>query len=192
MNQLKNIFRQISEAIDNRKDDFHTFFFSNICNGEIESRCVILRNFDIEKGIIYFHSDKRSPKVISLKENPKSYCLFYHKINKVQLRIKTLTKIHYSGKVWESAWSKTKLSSRKCYLSTYNPSQTISSCHDGIPLELKGRTPSINESKKGKKNFVVVENKIKTIDWLLLDSQGHKRKKFFLENKVTNEIWLAP
>ena len=192
MNQLKKIFRQISEAVDNRKDDFHTFFFSNICTGEIESRCVILRNFDDERGIIYFHSDKRSPKVNSLKDNPQSYCLFYHKDNKVQLRIKTFTKIHFSGNVWEKAWSKTKLSSRKCYLSIYNPSQTISSCDDGIPFELKGRNPSISESKKGEKNFVVVENKIKSIDWLILDSQGHKRKKFFLEDEEKNETWLAP
>ena len=192
MNQLKNIFNQISDAVKDRKNDFHTFFFSNIDNGDVQSRCVILRNFDLNSKTIFFHSDKRSPKIISLKNNPRSFCLFYNKSIKTQLRIKTSSYIHMSGDILEKSWAKTKLSSRKCYMSKYKPSQKISNIDDGIPSHLKGKTPTLIESEEGKKNFVVIENKIIWIDWLLLDSKGHQRKKFYLNKNNKKEIWLAP
>ena len=192
MNQLKNILRKISDAVKDRKNDFHTFYFSNINDGDVESRCVILRNFNINNNALYFHTDKRSPKVVSIKKNPTSFCLFYSKNMKTQLRIKTFSYVHLSGEILENAWLNTKLSSRKCYMSSYSPSQFIHECDDGIPFHLKGKTPTIKESQEGKKNFAVVENKIVWIDWLFLDSKGHKRKKFFLNGDQKKEIWLAP
>ena len=80
MNQLKNILRKISDAVKDRKNDFHTFYFSNINDGDVESRCVILRNFNINNNALYFHTDKRSPKVVSIKKILHHFVCFIVKI----------------------------------------------------------------------------------------------------------------
>ena len=46
------------EGAKDRKHDFHTPVFSNINNqNSIESRVVVLRDFDVENMILNFHTD---------------------------------------------------------------------------------------------------------------------------------------
>ena len=117
-------------------------------------------------------------------------CLVYSYKLKTQLRIKTISSIHYEDAVWRASWESTGLSSRKCYLTKYDPSCNIEQKDDGLPLELKGKTPSLNQSEDGKKNFCVVDNKITEIDYLYLKSSGHERMRLdFNKNKFN---WLAP
>ena len=43
MKVLESVFDMISRGVKEGKDDFHTMIFSNIQNGRVESRCVVLR-----------------------------------------------------------------------------------------------------------------------------------------------------
>ena len=89
-------------------------------------------------------------------------------------------------------WDKTKLLSRKCYLTEKAPSSITNFPEDGIDKSLKGKEPSKLESEKGFKNFTVVQNKIEEIDWLYLEASGHRRLKItFNENREKFE-WLIP
>ena len=188
------IFTTVCELLENganeRDHDFHVMTFCTIGKEGVEARSVVLRNFDKEKNIIRFHTDYRSPKLNDIKNNPNTVCLVYSYKLKTQLRIKTLSSIHYEDSIWNASWDSTGLSSRKCYLTKYNPSSNIDQKDDGLRLELKGKTPSLEQSEGGKKNFCVVDNKIMEIDYLYLKSSGHERMRLdFNDSKFS---WMAP
>ena len=111
---------------------------------------------------------------------------------KVQLRIKTISIINNQNLLTEEKWNKTKLFSRKCYLTKKAPSTPTNIPEDGIDINLQGKEPSREESEKGYKNFTVVQNKIKEIDWLYLEASGHRRLKITFKENIKNFEWLIP
>ena len=190
---FEDIKRNLSRGVKDRKHDFHTPVFSNInYQNSIESRVVVLRDFDAENMILNFHTDFRSPKVEDLAKNENSLFVFYDYKLKVQLRIKTISIINNQNLLTEEKWDKTKLFSRKCYLTKKAPSTSTNIPEDGIDISLQGKEPSREESEKGYKNFTVVQNKIKEIDWLYLESSGHRRLKITFKENIKNFEWLIP
>ena len=192
MHILNYLYDRLNYGVTDGKDDFHTMVFSNIQNDKVESRCVVLRDFDSDKRILVFNTDIRSPKVEAIRLNPKTHCLFYHFREKIQLRIQTYSTIHYDDSIHKDGWDKTTLSSRRCYLTKYNPSQMIEKMDDGIPEELNARIPSALESESGRVNFAVVLNKIISIDWLFLSSRGHQRALYDFTGAKIKKQWIAP
>ena len=142
--------------------------------------------------ILNFHTDFRSPNVTSLKQNNNSLFVFYDHKLKIQLRVKTVSIINNQNTIAEEMWEKTKLFSRKCYLTEKAPSSVTSLPEDGIDESLKGKEPTLEESKKGYKNFTVVQNEIQQIDWLYLAASGHRRLKVILKNKIPSFEWIIP
>jgi len=191
---FNKITKLLSIAVKDRRHPFHTPVFSNISISlKTESRVVVLRKFDKENLLLNFHTDFRSPKISSLRNNNNSFFLFYDSKLKIQLRINTLSSINNDNSVTKKAWENTKLSSRKCYLSLKSPSTITDQPEDGLPEHLSGVNPSKQESEIGYSNFAVIENKINTIDWLYLDSAGHKRLFINCLNKSNPKYdWLIP
>ena len=189
---LDSLFEMINRGVTESKDDFHTMVFSNFQNSKVESRCVILRNFDREQKLLIFNTDIRSPKVAAIRKNPETQCLFYSFREKTQLRISTESTVHYNDDLHRIGWNKTAVSSRKCYLTKYKPSQYIETMDDGIPNHLIGRIPTSDESQPGKINFAVISNRIISIDWLYLSSKGHNRARYDFNNGSIKKSWLAP
>jgi pyridoxamine 5'-phosphate oxidase len=190
---FEDIKRNLTRGVKDRKHTFHTPVFSNIDKeNSIESRVVVLRQFDSPNMGLNFHTDFRSPKVVSLQQNNNSLFVFYDYKLKIQLRIKTTSTINNQNKVTEEMWDKTKLFSRKCYLTEKAPSSPTNLPEDGIDESLGAREPNLEESEKGYKNFTVVQNQIKQIDWLYLASSGHRRLKIILEKKIPSFQWIIP
>ena len=190
---IDNIKKELIIAVIDRKHGFHTPVFSNIKkHNQVASRVVVLRKFDPINMILNFHTDYRSPKVSNLKQNNKSMLVFYDHKLKIQMRIKTTSIINYQNEIAKEMWDKTKLLSRKCYLTSKDPSSLTTLPEDGIPEHLIGKEPEFEESEKGYKNFTVIENKINEIDWLYLEISGHRRLNLFFENNKPQFHWLIP
>ena len=190
---LGKIWSNLEEATKDRNHEYHNVIFSNLENlNQVNSRIVILRNFSKLDNCLSFHTDYRSAKIKQIKENDKCSLLFYsHKI-KQQLRINVKSTIHNNDNISKNAWNKTKLMSRKCYLTSFPPGSMIDKPDDGIPYNLKGIEPNHSESEKGYTNFTVILNYIKSIDWLYLSSQGHRRLLYKrVQNKWVNK-WTIP
>jgi len=190
---FEDIKKNLTRSVKDRKHTFHTPVFSNINNeNSIESRVVVLRQFDSQNMVLNFHTDVRSPKITSLKKNNNSLFVFYDYKLKIQLRIKTVSIINNQNTIAEEMWEKTKLFSRKCYLTKKAPSSVTSLPEDGIDERLKGKEPTLEESENGYKNFTVVQNAIQQIDWLYLAASGHRRLKVILKNKIPSFEWIIP
>jgi len=190
---FENIKKLLSIGAKDRNNSFHTPIFSNNTSKNlIKSRIVVLRKFNEENLVLNFHTDYRSPKIKDLKKNNLSIFVFYDSKIKIQLRIKSIVKIHNKNDVARESWNSTALSSRKCYLTLKSPSSITNIAEDGIPDHLKGVDPTKDESEIGYKNFTVVENKIQKIDWLHLASSGHRRLKIICEKNEQVFKWLIP
>ncbi len=190
---FEDIKINLTKGVNDRKHAFHTPVFSNFDNENIiDSRIVVLRKFDPKKMLLNFHTDYRSPKVKSLFNNNNSFFVFYDHKLKIQLRIRTISKINNQNNITKEMWDQTKLFSRKCYLTLKSPSSLTDKPEDGIDEKLKGKEPSKEESENGYKNFTVIENQIKQIDWLFLNANGHKRLKITMEENNSIFNWLIP
>ena len=186
---FNNINELLSIGAKDRKHSFHTPVFSTSSNN---SRVVVLRKFNQIKLSLIFHTDLRSPKINELNKLNLSNFVFYDSKIKVQLRIKTISKIHYNNDVTKETWEQTRLSSRKCYLTKKSPSTPTNKPEDGIPEHLKGIDPKQSESADGYKNFSIIENTIQNIDWLYLASSGHRRLNISFKKNEPVFQWIIP
>ena len=190
---FEDIKRNLTRGVKDRKHTFHTPVFCNVDNeNSIESRVVVLRQFDSPNMVLNFHTDFRSPKILGLQQNNNSLLVFYDHKLKIQLRIKTTSIINNQNKVTQEMWDQTKLFSRKCYLTEKAPSSSTNLPEDGIDESLGGREPTLEESERGYKNFTVVQNQIQQIDWLYLAASGHRRLKIILEKQIPSFQWIIP
>ena len=190
---FEDIKRNLTRGVKDRKHTFHTPVFCNVDNeNSIESRVVVLRQFDSPNMVLNFHTDFRSPKILGLQQNNNSLLVFYDHKLKIQLRIKTTSIINNQNKVTQEMWDQTKLFSRKCYLTEKAPSSSTNLPEDGIDENLGGREPTLEESERGYKNFTVVQNQIQQIDWLYLAASGHRRLKIILEKQIPSFQWIIP
>ena len=190
---FEDIKSNLTRGVKDRKHTFHTPVFCNVDNeNSIESRVVVLRQFDSPNMVLNFHTDFRSPKILGLQQNNNSLLVFYDHKLKIQLRIKTTSTINNQNKVTQEMWEQTKLFSRKCYLTEKAPSSSTNLPEDGIDESLGGREPTLEESERGYKNFTVVQNQIQQIDWLYLAASGHRRLKIILEKQIPSFQWIIP
>ncbi len=186
------IWRLLNLGLNDRNLPFHIPVF--ICGNKknFDGRIVVLRGVNEKEKKIWFHSDIRSNKVKILKLNPEAVLLFYDKNEKIQLRIVVDTKINYQNNLTKKSWEKTTHMSRQCYLGDKAPGSKASVATSGLTSKIDNLKYNKEESEIGYKNFCVVENFIKSIEWLYLAAKGHRRALFSLKNNSLEKKWLIP
>ena len=186
---IKSEWRNINLGIQKAKHDYHSFVFSTVLKNSPDSRTVILRDFDENKPAIWFHSDRRSKKILHLEENENVSALFYDKSRKVQLRINGIADIEedieHNKKIWDSMKPESKL----CYMGPYAPSQKISQFEPNT-LEKSAHDLDKEDEHLGLSRFCRIRITIKKLDWLKLDYKGHQRLEFKF-GKRTKTQWIA-
>ena len=187
---LDEIWSLLQRGVADRNEDFRLPVVIVSTPDSAEGRIVVLRGAFKDKNILRFHTDFRSSKIKSLKENKKIYFVFYNKKRKIQVRAEGVAIVHKDNEITKEAWTKTQMMSRKCYLSPQAPGDFINDSASDLSKDMGNEIPTYEQSEIGYKNFCVIESKIKSFEWLYLASQGHRRAKFMLdENKST---WLVP
>ncbi len=186
---LKSEWENIKLGIQKAKHDYHSFVLSTSSSNGPDSRTVILRAFDEDKPAIWFHSDKRSKKILHLKKNKKVSALFYDKSRKIQLRINGLAHIEDNIKSNKRIWEAMRPESKICYMGPYAPSQRINQFEPNI-LEKSAHDLNEEDENLGLSQFCRIRIKIKKIDWLKLDYKGHQRLEFQFDKEIKAQ-WIA-
>ena len=186
---IKSEWKNIHLGIQKAKHDYHSFVFSTISKNSPESRTVILRDFDEHKPAIWFHSDRRSKKILHLEENENVSALFYDKSRKVQLRINGIADIEEDIEQNKKIWDSMRPESKLCYMGPYAPSQKINQFE---PNTLKKSAHDLDKEDEhlGLSRFCRIRIKIKKLDWLKLDYKGHQRLEFKFGKKIKTQ-WIA-
>ncbi len=187
----KKLWSLLIRAVNDRNSEFRTPVF--ICGDKdsLDGRVVVLRKVDDKNNFIQFHSDIRSTKIDIIKKNSNCSLLFYGKKEKIQIRMKVKSELHYDDEVTKVSWDKTGHISRKCYLVTKGPGTKSEKPTSGLDNKFDNFDFSKEESEKGYKNFCVIKCKIKSIEWLYLAAKGHRRALINLEGSK-KFTWLIP
>ena len=186
----KKIWLMLDDAVTNRSSPFRIPVFVCGNQNDFDGRIIVLRKSDQSNNLLNFHSDIRSDKILKLKNNKNAAILFYDKKEKIQVRIKVECKINHNNEITKESWSKTGHMSRKCYLIDNGPGIESPTPTSGLKTELDNFKFTMEQSEDGYKNFSVVQCKIKSIEWLYLAANGHRRAKFELD--TNRECWLVP
>tara|TARA_B100000683_G_scaffold10763_1_gene11790 strand:- start:28 stop:612 length:585 start_codon:yes stop_codon:yes gene_type:complete len=186
---IKSEWENINLGIQKAKHEYHSFIFSTVSKNSPDSRTVILRDFNEHKPAIWFHSDRRSKKILHMEKNKKVSALFYDRSRKVQLRINGTADIEedieHNKRIWDSMRPESKL----CYMGPYAPSQKINQFE---PNTLKKSAHDLDKEDEhlGLSRFCRIRIKIKKLDWLKLDYKGHQRLEFKFGKKIKAQ-WIA-
>ena len=186
---IKSEWKNINLGIQKAKHGYHSFVFSTVSKNSPDSRTVILRDFDEHKPAIWFHSDRRSKKILHIEGNENVFALFYDKSRKVQLRINGIADIEEDIENNKKIWDSMRPESKLCYMGPYAPSQKINQFEPNT-LNKSAHELDKEDEHLGLSRFCRIRITIKKLDWLKLDYKGHQRLEFKFGKKVKAQ-WIA-
>jgi pyridoxamine 5'-phosphate oxidase len=174
----KDIWNRLVNGAVRSRDPFHTPSVASHCGNDISLRTVVLRRAVPESKELRFHTDTRSKKWQELIVNPSISALFYDTADRIQIRVKGRAVLHFNNDITTAAWQKTSLSSRRCYLTNFDPSSFTDHPTSGLPEHIEQEKFTLEESEIGYQNFGIVSIQVQNIDWLWLHHAGHRRAFF--------------
>jgi 3-hydroxyisobutyrate dehydrogenase len=151
---------------------------------------VVLRKAIPETKELRFHTDTRSKKWQELIIKPSISALFYDAADRIQIRVKGRAVLQLNNDITAAAWQKTSLSSRRCYLTNFDPSSFTDHSTSGLPEHIEQENFTLEESEIGFNHFGIVSIQVQNIDWLWLHHAGHRRA--FFDYVSEQYQWMIP
>ena len=184
---LKFVLSTLEKGATERGHDFHLLVLGTLDkDNNPQTRNVVLRKVDLFQSLLRFHTDKRSNKILDIKNNNSISLLGYDKSNKLQVRIMAKAETEDSQETLLDIWSNMYPMSRECYRVNDAPGK-IGSSKDDVFFEEEGA-----DKMNGFENFTIVNCYIDSIETLFLHSSGHLRAKYQNENNQFTGQWLVP
>ena len=100
--------------------------------------------------------------------------------------------LHADDDLAQAQWEASQPGSRRCYLSAGGPGSALDAPGSGLPESLLDRRPSEAESAPGRVHFAVLACELTELDWLALDSRGHRRARFRWDHGAWQHAWITP
>ena len=179
-------FKVLENAIENRRNLFHTPVLSTLSDSKINSRVIVLRGFDPEKRALRIHTDSRSRKIKDISENSDATLLGYDPGLKIQLKLHGSIDTHYQDKIADLAWRDSQEMSKVCYSVSESPGKNID---DPRNYDVDSKNIDLN---KGYKNFAVINFHFSSLEFLYLRSSGHRRSIHVWETEELRSNWMVP
>ena len=167
---------KLQAGAQQRKHPYHLCTVATIgTGGAPELRTVVLRQANPAAQTLAFHTDARSPKVDHMRQDPRVSVLFYDTTDRVQVRIAAKAELFTEGEAFEDAWARTALFARRCYLAPFGPSTPRPEPEPNLPESVRSTAPSEAESEAGRRSFVLVRLRVRSLEVLSLAHDGHAR-----------------
>ena len=173
----------LTNAVGNAKTLLQSATVSSIDESGINSRVMVLREFNLKKRFMRFHTDYRAPKIKQYKKNNIASVLCYDPILKIQIKLQGIIDVNYHNSITRSAWDGSTTRSKKCYSVKGGSSLKISN-----PGEYDLKDGNIED---GYMNFAVLIFSFTTLEFLHLKSSGHRRALHTWDDKLQSS-WLVP
>ncbi len=189
---LAGIWSALREGAADRKNPMRTPVLATRGADGPRARTVVLRGSSEVDRALAAHADRRSDKIKELQACPRVTWCFYDAAAKVQLRVAAEAHVLTEGPLFEEAWARTGVMSRRNYLAESAPGTARSSPGSGLPGPLEERSPTEEESVAGKVHFALIRTVARDIDWLFLRARGHRRARFRWDGVEWAGQWLTP
>ena len=179
---FKEELNDLHSAVKDAGHDYHLFTIATVNDKIPEIRTVVLRDFNIKKYQISFHTDTRSPKYSQVKSNPAISALFYSTQKRTQLRLHGNATICKDQNLLNTLWNNLNKDSKQCYQGEIPPSGNIPKS------KIINDTPS---DMSGFKNFSRISIEIFSVEILRLHHLGHKRLLCDVSKNPIEFQWIA-
>ena len=183
---LDTSMKILEDAIENRRNVFHTPVLSTFSDSKINSRVIVLRGFDPVKRTLRIHTDSRSRKIKYVSENSDATLLGYDPGLKIQLKLHGSIDTHYQDNIADLAWRDSQEMSKVCYSISESPGKEID---DPGKYDVDSENINLNE---GYKNFAVINFHFNSLEFLYLRSSGHRRSIHVWETEELRSNWMVP
>lgn len=179
---LADIWARFAAGVADAKHPFRNAFAATIDeSGEPTVRTVVLRATDQAARTVDFHTDRRSLKYRQIRADTRVGWVFWDAADRVQVRLQTVATLHTDDSLADAAWAALSGATQGMYRTPQAP---------GTPLPAQQPHPPAPVGD-GRKNFVVVQCKIISIDRLHLLPEGHQRGQLSGDD-LSTLTWLAP
>lgn len=180
---MENFFDEIKlELQKGAKEKKHPFHYFTIATLGVDKfarlRLVALRNVSEDLKLTFF-TDKRSKKVVHIKENPRVTLLFYSPKKLLQLRIEGMASINSDQFQIQKTWEGIGDEAKKDY-------QTLTA-----PGTALAHPDSLEYLKEGD-FFSIVDIEPFRIEYLMLDPERHIKVKFNKNGDTWSKEYLVP
>lgn len=176
---FREIEQELREGAESHLHPYHYFTLATLGVDNIaRQRIVALRKVSKKLKLTFF-TDKRSKKMIHIKENKRVSLLFYHPEKLLQLRVQGIASIKRSQKRKKNLWFKLRPESKKSYTTKEAPGSAL-------------KNPTALEYLKEGDYFSVVEIEPFRIEYLKLEKPEHIRIRFSKEGRGWIDEYLVP
>ncbi len=189
---LDTIWLMLEQGAAHSDDPFHWPALGTKTKEGCSLRTVILRQVNVSDRILVCHTDARSAKVQEIMNCSQTSWLFYHPQKKIQLRVLGYAKLHAHDKYADRQWVDTSITSRLNYCTSQPPGARIDKSSSGLPDFLLNKLPTLLETERCRKNFMVIVVHVLSIDWLVLKITGNRRALFEWDEDRLRSTWLVP
>lgn len=177
---LASIKDDLQKAVSTKDHPFRYFTLATTGqNHTARLRTVVLRNFDEEGFVITIYTDKRSKKVLQLKENPNVSALFFDPEWLTQLRIEGVAHLEEDEKKLSKTWNTISIKARRDYTTLQDPDTEIPN-------------PDYIKHLEGHHYFAVLHIQVYKVEYLRLKRPNHIRIGFTKENGKWEGSFLVP
>lgn len=176
---LTELKEDLKNGASDKGHPFRYFTFATVGSGRIARlRTVVLRKVDSDLKLT-FYADKRSKKIIHIKENNNVSLLFYNPKKLFQLRVDGIATIIKDEKIKRDYWNGIETRSQKEYTSATAPGSVI-------------KNPDTLGFLEDENHFCAIEIESFKIEYLKLRQPNHMRVRFSKEGLVWKSDFLAP
>ncbi|GLS43849.1 pyridoxamine 5'-phosphate oxidase family protein [Methylobacterium brachythecii] len=181
------LWQRLEQGVSDRHSAFHTPALATVDpHGRPQVRAVVLRDVDRSAGTLRFHCDRRSEKASEIAGMRCAALQVYDPAAKIQVRVDGTAEVHTDGWFAETVWTQSQPMSRAVYGISPGPGTALA--HGG-DYTLPDKDDAILD---GRENFCVVVIRAERLEFLYLDSRGHRRALWLRSQAGWVETWLAP
>lgn len=172
------VWRELSKAVGDRDHAWRLGVLATTDGQSADARTVVLREVDGQARRLLIYTDARSPKLQHIETHPLATLVLWSPALAWQLRVRLALEVHTEGLEVSSHWARLELTTAaQDYLSQLAPGSAIEAGNVGVAPQRENRA-----------HFAVLAAKVLGIDWLELDTQGHRRAWF----ETLARRWIAP
>ena len=142
-------------------------------DGRPANRMLVLRGADSSAGLVWFHTDRRSPKVHHFKTNPYVSAIAYDPREQIQMRLDGHVTLHQNDSLADRHWEQASLAVRAAYSMHHGPGEPLPVADPRAAV--MRHEEKIGHVEHGRSNFLVMQVHVETIDWLQIGLHGQRR-----------------
>lgn len=170
----RTAWQMLSNAADDPTQRLRLLVAATVTpEGKPSTRTVVLRGADENSGLLWFHSDRRSPKVRHLKQRPSISVLGYDPEQQVQIRLDGEATLHFDDALAQRHWQQVSMVMQHAYGQPHAPGEPVE--QPDPRLQAMRRDDDRGKAERGRQNFMVIEMRVEVIDWLQIGADGQTR-----------------